>query len=172
MKTALTTAIATILFATGVFAQNGTMKFSGLIVDDKNETQFTMVSLYQINEGSGEDRLMVGQEIVQGNEWFDVKLEMGQKYEMNVISNNGEERVIAINTVTPAEVENTRFRQAVRINMTGASLRIDHSFKSDAEYAMAYSTSKNLGEVAFDTKAEAFIYDENAVSNMGLTASR
>ena len=166
------TLIAAIVLATTAMAQDGKMKFSGLIQDDKNETQLTMISLYQINTGSGDQKLLVGQDVVEGNDWFDVTMELGQQYEMIILSNNGQERVLAIDTKTPNSIEKNKFRHSIKVDMTGADLDITHSFKNKHESDRAYNSSVQIGELAFNDKAEAFIHDEYAVIDMPLTASK
>ncbi|MFT5054822.1 MAG: hypothetical protein ACI9FU_002413 [Granulosicoccus sp.] len=87
-----------ILTASTVFAQNGNIKFSGHLLDEKNQTQLTMITLYMVNEGSGDQIITVGQDVIEGNEWFDVRLELNQNYVQNILSNNGEERILEFNT--------------------------------------------------------------------------
>lgn len=169
---AIFTTIAAIVLATTAMAQDGKMKFAGLIQDDRNETQLTMISLYQINTGSGDKKLMVGQDVVEGNNWFDVTMELGKKYEMVVISNNGQERVLTIDTNTPNTVEKNKFRHSIKFDMTGADLDITHSFLNKKESDKAYNNSVQIGELAFNHKAEAFIHDEYATEEMPLTASK
>lgn len=169
---AIFTTIAAIVLATTVMAQNGKMKFSGLIQDDKNETQLTMISLYNINSGSGDTKMLIGQDVVEGNNWFDVTMELGKKYEMIIISNNGQERVLAIDTNTPNTIDKNKFRHAIKVDMTGADLDITHSFLNNSESAGAYNNSVHIGELAYDEKAEAFIHDEYAIAGMPLAASK
>lgn len=170
MKAIITIMALAVLTATNIFAQNGSIKFSGHIVDEKNETQLTTITLYMVNKGSGEEMLTVGQDIIEGNRWFDVQLELGQQYVLNILSNNGEERILEFNTDVPADIAKNRMRHALKIDMTGADLDITHSFKNSSESQIAYSQTKQIGMVAFDQKAEAFIH--NAYSDMQLTASR
>lgn len=158
MNKAITFIAITIISISAAFAQNGSFKFSGLIVDDRNETQLTMVSLYQINNGEGDDRLMVGQDVIEGNEWFDMKLELDQKYQVVVLSNNGEERIVDIDTHADT-FEKSRYNYSLKFDMTGADLDITHSFLNNNEAQNAYTGSIQLGEIAFSNKAEAFTYD-------------
>lgn len=158
MNKAITFFAIAIISISSAFAQKGSFKFSGLIVDDRNETQMTMVSVYQMNEANGDDRLLVGQDVIVGNEWFDVQLELDQNYQMVVLSNNGEERILDIDT-HGQEMDKNRFKYAMKFNMTGADLDITHSFLNTAEAQHAYTGSTQLGEIAFSNKAEAFIYN-------------
>lgn len=64
------------------------------------------------------------------------------------------------------------FRHALKIDMTGADLDIAHSFKNKSENHIAYSQTKQIGKVAFDQKAEAFIHDAYALTDLQLTAQK
>lgn len=143
------------------FAQ-GTLKFSGLLVDDANDNQLSMITLYQMNNGNGEDLLMVGQDIVEGDEWFVTKLEIGQKYLIKVISNNGSQSNITVDANVPEYYEDKRFKYAVKMDITGAKMDITHRMTDAAEDFIAFNSESNEGQVYYDNKAEAFIHRTNA----------
>lgn len=149
--------ISLILTVSNSFGQTGSVKFSAFLMDETNDKQSTMVSLYRINADGTDSYLLEGQDIVVGNEWFKVHLETNQRYNLELISNNGQQVVLEFDTNVPDDLSSKKHRFATKVNITGGALDITDKFLDSDEDALAYQSITNLGTVVYDQKAEAFI---------------
>lgn len=129
-------------------AQNGKLKVKGDIVN-MEETDKSLVTLFRVDKG-GEILSVLGQYMVEGNDWFKTHMEMDKRYMLEVASTNGLTKRYYFDMSVPEYAENSRYQLEVEIDMS---------------YAGKEWIVVNPGEIVYSNNDDEFTYNDWAQSN-------
>lgn len=129
-------------------AQKGELKVKGDIVNVE-ETDKSLITLFRVDEG-GEIVSVLGQYMVEGNDWFKTHMETEKRYLLEVASTNGLTKRYYFDMNVPEYAENSRYR---------LEFEIDMSYSGDKWIVV------NPGEVVYSDAADEFTYNNWSQGN-------
>lgn len=130
-------------------AQNGKLKLKADIVNVNDDQTHSLITLFRLPE-NGVGTFVLGQFVVQGNDWFKTHLELDKKYMVEIASTNGLTKRFYFDTRVPDDLENSR-------------LRMDLTF--DMEWTGKEWPVVKAGEVSFEDRDVQFAFDGHAAKN-------
>ncbi|MBP9152907.1 MAG: hypothetical protein KBF73_11535 [Flavobacteriales bacterium] len=135
-----------------VYAQNGKLKLKGDIVNVNEDDTRSLITLFSIHPNSTEAYIL-GQFIVEGNDWFKTHLQFDNKYTVEIAATNGLTKRFYFDTKVPADLQ-------------GSKLKLDLEF--DMGWQGNIWPVVNAGKVAYDWTDSDFSYidliDNNSVA--------
>ncbi len=134
------------------FGDNGKLKVKGDIINVQDEDAKSLVTLFRVPE-DGAGTFVLGQFIVEGNDWFKTHMELDKKYMVEIASTNGVTKRFFFDTHVPEDVEGSRMK---------VDLAFDMGPSNEARGVL------NAGEVSFEDKEIEFAFidwiDNNSVA--------
>lgn len=122
-------------------AQNGKLKLKGEITNVQ-ETEQSLITLFRVDGGNAIVGVL-GQFIVNGNDWFKTYLETDKRYMLEIASTNGLTRRYLVDMEVPEFAEDDRYNLEVSIDM-----------KYDGEDWPVVTT----GKIVYSSSSDAFAY--------------
>ncbi len=129
-------------------AQNGKLKVKGNIVNVE-ETDKSLVTLFRVDEG-GTVQSVLGQYLVEGNDWFKTYTEIDKRYMLEIASTNGLTKRYYFDMSAPDYAENGRYKL---------------EFEVDMSYAGKEWIVMNPGEIEYSSNADEFVYEDWSSAN-------
>jgi len=116
-------------------AQNGHLKFKGVIENVDEYLGRSLITLSKIQSGSG-PAIILGQFVVEGNSWVRTSMEYGKTYMLEVSSNNGTTKRYLFITNVPLELTGRTERMVMPIDM---SMTVQNLWTPQATGSISYS---------------------------------
>ena len=134
------------------FGQNGKLKLKGDIVNVSDESTQSLITLFRVPEHGG-GTFVLGQFIVEGNDWFKTHLDLEKTYMLEISSTNGVAKRFFFDTNVPQDLEDARLKMDLSFDMSS----------SDEEWVMI-----EAGEVSFEDRETEFAFidwiEDNSVA--------
>lgn len=113
----VTFAVLLLIFSTAtLFAQTGKLKLKADIVNVDDAETHSLITLFRIPHNEV-GTFVLGQFIVQGNDWFKTHLKFNQEYMVEIAATNGLTKRFYFDTDVPEDMEHTREKMQLAFDM-------------------------------------------------------